>query len=331
MALRQQPLASPFGARSTAAEVVQGVDLRHRTAIVTGASAGLGAETARALASAGAHVILAVRSVAKGEAVAAGIRAAMDRCAAGSGTVEVAGLDLSQWDSVRAFARGLLQRGAPIHLLVNNAGMMCAEKQLIEGRIEAQFGVNHLAHMLLTALLAPLLRAGAPARVVALSSAAHRRLPAYFDDARILDLPYEKLQAYSISKTASALFALELNRRLEAQGVTALSVNPGPVFTGIQAAFSPEDMKALKFHDSEGRPAAWFNPVEVGAATSVWCAVSPLLAGNGGVYCEDCNVATLRSADHDELNGVRAWAADPANARALWALSESLLASGPLL
>jgi NAD(P)-dependent dehydrogenase (short-subunit alcohol dehydrogenase family) len=226
---------------------------------------------------------------------------------------------------VRALADALLRRGAPIHILINNAGLMTAGKVEIEGGIESQFGANHLGHMLLTCLLVPLLVKGAPARVVALSSAAHRKLPAWFDDASMLDRPYQKLEAYAIAKTAISLFAIELNRRLEARGVTAYSVNPGPIFTGIQAAFTSDEMKAMKFHDAEGNQATWFKPVEVGAATSVWCAISPLLNEGGGLYCEDCNVAPIRPADHDEINGVREWAADAENAKQLWALSETML------
>lgn len=325
MPLPQQPLQSPFDDTSTAEEVIRGIDLHDKTAIVTGASAGIGAETARVLAGAGARLILPVRSLEKGRVVA-------DRIwqSTGNDHVEVAYLDLGVWSSVRAFAGDILQRDIPIHILIDNAGLMPATLQLVEGKVEAQFGSNYLGHMLLTCLLAPALRKGAPARVVVLSSAAHRRLPARFDDLNFDTRPYDKLEAYSISKSANVLFACEFNRRMEAHGVTAYAVNPGPVFTAIQDAFSPDEMKAMKFYDSEGNRAEWFRSVSQGAAASVWCATSPLLAAGGGVYCEDCNVAELRrdaatTTGPEALKGVRPWAVDPKLARELWILSETLL------
>jgi NAD(P)-dependent dehydrogenase (short-subunit alcohol dehydrogenase family) len=325
MPLAQHPLDCPFGGQSTAEEVVHGIDLGDKTAIVTGASAGIGAETARALALAGARLILAVRSLEKGQAIAHGIRQST-----GNERIEIAYLDLGVWSSVRAFASEILRRDIPIHILIDNAGLMPATLQLVEGRIEAQFGSNHLGHMLLSCQLAPALRKGAPARVVVVSSAAHRRLPARFDDVNFETRPYDKLEAYSIAKSANALFACEFNRRLEAQGVTAYAVNPGPVFTAIQNAFSPDEMKAMEFHDSEGNRAGWFRSASQGAATSVWCATSPLLSAGGGVYCEDCNVAELRreaatTSGPAALKGVRPWAVDPKLARELWTLSEAML------
>jgi NAD(P)-dependent dehydrogenase (short-subunit alcohol dehydrogenase family) len=306
MPLQQHPLASPFDASSAADAVVRHIDLAQRRVIVTGASAGIGAETARVLAGAGAHVILAVRSLSKGREVAAEISRST-----GSDRVSVGHLDLADFASVRAFARQFLERSEPLHLLVNNAGIMPAKLTFVAGGIETQFAVNHLGHMLLACLLAPALLEGAPARLVVVSSAAHRRVAAHFDDVNFDQRPYDKLEAYSLSKSANALFALEFNRRLEDRGVTAYSVNPGPVFTGLQAAFSPDEMKSLQFHDTEGNPADWFKSVGQGAATSVWCATSPLLSAGGGVYCENCNVAEVVEAMSTQPGGRRSQASGP--------------------
>lgn len=327
MPLVQQAIASPFNASSTTDAVLKGIDLTGKNIIITGASAGLGAETARALAAAGATIIMAVRSVEKGKAVAEKIQ---QTC--GIKKIEVDYLDLRVWDSVYKFAGNILARDIPVHVLINNAGLQLAKKEFIDGNIEAQFGINHLGHMLLSCLLAPALLKGTPARVVCLSSAAHRRIPARFDDINFEQRPYEKLESYSISKSANSLFAVEFNRRLEHKGVTSYAVNPGPVFTDMQNVFSKQELRDLNFHDENGNVAPWFKPAEVGAATSVWCATSPLLNDGGGVYCEDCNISAVKQPDNTvakpsptSLVGVLPWAIDPGLAKELWALSEDML------
>jgi NAD(P)-dependent dehydrogenase (short-subunit alcohol dehydrogenase family) len=320
MPLPQRPLVSPFGAKSEAPEVIRGIDLRGKTAIVTGASSGLGVETVRALAGAGARVIMPVRSRDKGEAAAAAIRAST-----GNTAVETATLDLGDWASVRRFADDFVRTGAGLDILINNAGIMATPERRIMGRIESQFGTNHLGHMLLAGRLLPALRKATPARVVALSSIGHRRSPVNFDDPNFEHRPYDKWEAYGQSKTANALFAVELNRRLERDGVTAFAVHPGGIMTELQRDMSAAEIRAFGWVDEQGRVNERFKTPAGGAATAVWCATSPLLAAGGGVYCEDCNVAMAVGADDASFSGVRPWAIDPAAARQLWTLSERLL------
>ncbi len=205
MPLPQKPIASPFNARTEAGEVVAGLDLHGKTAIVTGASAGLGVETVRALASAGAQVVMPVRSRVKGEAVAVELRGST-----GNPAIETADLDLGDYASVRAFADGFLASGRPLHILVNNAGIMATPLRRLANGFEAQFGTNHLGHMLLAGRLAPALLKAAPSRVVALcvprSAIAARQ--SNFDDPNFERRPYDKWEAYGQSKSANALFAI---------------------------------------------------------------------------------------------------------------------------
>ncbi len=321
MPLAQKPIASPFGHGTQALEVVAGIDLSGKTAIVTGGSSGLGIETARALASAGARVILPVRSRQAGEDAAADIRAST-----GNDKVGVADMDLGDWASVRAFAASFLAAGQPLHILINNAGIMATPERRIMGDVESQFGTNHLGHMLLTCLLAPALLKGAPARVVCLSSIGHRIDKVSFDDPNFRKSPYNKWQAYGRSKSANALFALELNRRLEGRLVNAYSVHPGGIMTNLQRDMAAEEIKAMGWIDEKtGKPRDGFKTPAGGAATAVWCATSPLLAAGGGVYCEDCNIAEPVPYDSKAMSGVRPWVMDGDAARRLWTLSEDML------
>lgn len=319
MPLEQKPIASPFNARSVAADVVKGIDLKDKMAIVTGASSGLGVETARALASAGARVILPVRTRDKGEKAAADIRSAT-----GNKNVEVADLDLGDFASVRNFTDRYLKTGAPLHILINNAGIMATPERRIMGHIESQLGTNHLGHMLLACRLAPALLKAAPARVVCLSSIGHRRSAIDFDDPNFERRPYDKWTAYGQSKTANSLFAVALNRRLEPKRVTAVAVHPGGIMTELQRDLTTEEMRAFGWIDEQGKVREGFKTPAGGASTAVWCATSPLLTA-GGVYCEDCNVAAAVPADDNGFAGVRPWAIDPEAARRLWTLSEKLL------
>ncbi len=320
MPLAQKPLNSPFGYRSTAREVVAGIDLAGKTAIVTGGSAGLGVETVRALATAGTQVVMPVRSRDKGEAVAARLRQET-----GNPKISVADMDLEDYASVRRFASAFVAGGSPLHLLINNAGIMACPERRIGHGIESQFGTNHLGHMLLACTLVPALLKAGTARVVALSSVGHRRTGINFDDPNFEKHPYDKWEAYGQAKTANALFAVELNRRLEPKGVTAYAVHPGGIMTELQRDMSKEEIKAFGWVDDDGKINERFKSPEQGAATSIWCATSPLLASGGGVYCEDCNIAEAVPADDPGFTGVRPWAIDPAQAQKLWTLSEAML------
>jgi NAD(P)-dependent dehydrogenase (short-subunit alcohol dehydrogenase family) len=308
---------SAFGQHSTAMDVVAGIDLRGKRAVVTGASSGIGVETARALASAGAEVILAVRNVEKGEGVARDIRAGT-----GNDAVRVEALDLTHPASVRDFA-GRLGSGSPLHVLVNNAGVMaCPLERTAEG-FEMQLASNHLGHFLLTCLLAPALRRGAPARVVSLSSRGHRFSPVVFEDLHFERRPYDKWQAYGQSKTANALFAVGLEARLGARGVHANAVHPGAIVTELGRHLSADDIAALQARAPGGKGFQW-KSIEAGAATSVWAATTPDLEGKGGLYLEDCHVARpRRSADDEE--GYELYALDPEAAERLWRASEEMV------
>ncbi|HRK71963.1 MAG TPA: oxidoreductase [Micropepsaceae bacterium] len=318
MPLAQQPITSPFGYRSEAGEVVKGINLAGKTALVTGGASGLGVETVRALAQAGARVIMPVRNRKAGDDVAAELRAATRNNA-----IETADMDLGDFASVRAFAKSFVARKIPLDIIINNAGIMATPERRINGRLESQFATNHLGHMLMVGHLSPVLAKGA--RVVALSSIGHRISPVRFDDPHFEKQPYDKWVAYGQSKTANALFALELNRRIEPLGMRAYSVHPGGIATNLQRDLTMEEMRAAGWIDAEGKVNERFKTPAGGASTAVWCATSPLLAAGGGVYCEDCNIATPVPADDKGFSGIRPWAMDGEAARRLWTLSEELL------
>ena len=312
-------VTSRFGHGSTAMEVVASIDLHGKNAIVTGAASGIGVETARALAAAGAAVTLAVRNREKGEAVARDVRATTR-----SDAVRVEDLDLGELGSVRRFADRVLATGAPIHILINNAGIMaCPLGRTPEG-FELQFGTNHLGHFLLACRLAPALKAGAPCRVVALSSIGHRLSPVHFDDVHFERRPYDRWLAYGQSKTANALFAVELARRGTAAGITANAVHPGGIMTGLQQHLSREDMDALGWLDPDGKPRKGFKTPAQGAATSVWAATAPELEGRGGRYLEDCQEGEPVRPDVP-FAGYHPHARDAESAKRLWTVSEQMI------
>jgi NAD(P)-dependent dehydrogenase (short-subunit alcohol dehydrogenase family) len=316
----QHAVASPFNSRSTATEVLSGVDLSGQTALITGASSGIGVDTAQALAAAGAALILPVRSVEKGEAVAAGIRAAVP-----GASVRVASMDLGDYASIQRFAAGLADEGKALNLLINNAGIMaCPLGRNAQGH-ESQIATNHFGHFLLTALLTPLLRAAGSARVVELTSIAHRISPVHLGDLHFERRDYDKWSAYGQSKTANSLFAVELDRRLRPAGISAFAVHPGGIMTGLQKDISREEMDAMGWYDKEGNINPLFKSTAQGASTSVWAATSPLLAGKGGLYLEDCNVSNLAEKTKPGFAGVHAHSIDPEVAKALWTATEKAL------
>ncbi|MGF1456825.1 MAG: oxidoreductase [Alphaproteobacteria bacterium] len=314
MATHQIPLTSPFGAQSTARDVVSGHTLTGKTVIVTGASAGLGVETARALVGAGARVILPVRSPDKARTNLADV---LDR-------VVLASLDLGDFNSIRSFTDQVAAEGFAVDILINNAGIMATPLRRIESGFESQFATNHLGHFLLTNRLLPALRRAGGARVVCLSSIGHRLSPVIFDDIHFKTRDYDKWLAYGQSKTANALFAVELDRREAPNGVRAFSVHPGGIMTDLQRDLSMAEMRALGWFDAQGRTPDLFKSPAQGAATAVWCATSPLLEDLGGVYCEDCNIAAITPPEDRGYTGVRAHAVDPEAARRLWSVSEPM-------
>ncbi|ACA95304.1 MULTISPECIES: SDR family NAD(P)-dependent oxidoreductase [Burkholderia cepacia complex] len=308
MTSRQHPLHSGFDAASTASDVLAGLDLHGKTAIVTGGHSGLGLETTRALAQAGAHVVVGARSVAAAREATYGIAG-----------VEIAALELADPTSVAAFAARFVDAGRRVHIIINSAGIMaCPETRLDDGR-EAQLAVNHLGHYALVNRLWPVLAHGDGARVVAVSSLGHRLSPIRWDD---IDFAggYDKWLAYGQSKTANALFAVRLDMLGAPFGVRAYSLHPGKIATPLQRHLTREEMMAQGWVDEHGVPIdPTFKTPAQGAATQVWAATSPRLADLGGVYCEDCDVAAVTRGNEEA--GVRTHAIDPEAAARLWAWS----------
>ncbi len=315
----QVPTNSGFSRRSTGGEVLAGIGLSGRTAIVTGGYSGLGLETTRALARAGARVVVAVRTPQK----------AADSLADIEGQVETAPLDLSQLPSVRAFADQMVQRLDRLDLLINNAGIMACPLARVGPGWESQFGVNHMGHFALTQGLLPLLRLADRPRVVCLSSGAHKRSDIRWDDIGYDRSPYDKWQAYGQAKTANALFANALSRRLRDTDGLAFSVHPGGIFTPLQRHLPTEEMIALGWLGEDGQPSErarrGFKTPEQGCATTLWAATSALLDDAPGVYCEDCDIAEPTS-PMARYRGVDDHATSDESAERLWAISEGLLA-----
>ena len=317
MATPQHKIGSGFGAKSTAAEVLDGIDLTGRLAVVTGGYSGIGIETTRALVEHGAHVVVPARRPDAAREALAGIE-----------RTEVDELDLADLESVRGFAERFLESGREIDLLINNAAIMAAPETRVGPGWEAQFATNHLGHFALTNRLWPAVAAGDGARVVELSSGGHRNSPIRWDDMWFEHDSYDKWAAYGQAKTANSLFAVQLDKLGADAGVRAFAVHPGGILTPLQRFLPKEEMVGLGWIDEDGNPIdqTGFKTPEQGAATTLWAATSPQLDGMGGVYCEDCDIAELAPADADRsLRGmVRAYAVDPAEAERLWDVSAEL-------
>lgn len=314
MTTPQSPIDSPFGYRSTALDVVAGVDLSGKVALVTGGYSGLGTETVRALAAAGAHVLVGARRPEK----------AADDLADIDGEVEILPLDLSDPASVDRFAAEVADRSDRLHIVINNAAIMACPLARDSRGYESQFATNHLGHFQLIARLWPLLAAAGGARVVALSSSGHARGGPDLDDLHFERKAYDKWSAYGQAKSANALFALWLDRLGADHGVRAFAVDPGGIRTPLQRHLSMEEQIALGWYDKEGNLNPLFKTTEQGAATSLWCATSSLLDGLGGVYCADSNIAAPWVAGNPPYIGVHPHVRDEALAEALWGRSEDL-------
>jgi NAD(P)-dependent dehydrogenase (short-subunit alcohol dehydrogenase family) len=325
----QTPIHSGFSMASTADEVLAGIDLSGKTAIVTGGYSGIGTETSRALRAAGARVIVPARDLAKARKALDGI------------DVTVEPMDLADPASIDAFAERFLARDEPLHILINSAGVMAMPLTRDTRGYEMQFATNHLGHFQLTARLWPALKRAGGARVVSVSSRGHRFAGVDFDDPNFTHREYDPWVAYGQSKTANVLFALGVDKRGEAEGIRAFALHPGAIITDLVRHMSQDDLRARGAIDEEGRPvvdlARGFKSVPQGAATSVWCATSPQLDGMGGVYCEDVEVSpVLVDADNTPGRvsndvGVRPWAIDPIAVENLWSLSEKLTGVSPAL
>ena len=312
---------SKFPPKSTGQEVLAHVDLQGKTAIVTGGYSGIGLETTRALAAKGVKVIVPVRSEQKAKENLQGI----------DGEVHTVQMDLSDLKSVHDFADKMGTELSRLDILINNAGIMACPETRVGPGWEAQFGVNHMGHFALTNGLLPLLQKTPGARVVSLTSTAHKISDIRWDDINFTSNNYHKWQAYGQSKTANALFANALSRRLKATGGLAFGVHPGGIFTPLQRHLPQEEMVALGWIKEDGSPTELakqgFKTPEQGCSTTLWAATSPLLADKPGVYCEDCNIGVITdpSGPMARYFGVEPYACDDEAAERLWAISEELL------
>ncbi|MES2485833.1 MAG: SDR family NAD(P)-dependent oxidoreductase [Bacteroidota bacterium] len=317
----QQPLNSGFNAGTTTSDVIKGISMQGKTAIVTGGYAGIGLETVKAFVSAGAKVIVPARDVAKAEKNLEGTDA------------EIWPMDLMDPDAIDAFAWRFLATGSPLHLLINNAGIMWVPLRRDARGYESQLSTNHLGHFQLTARLWPALKQANGARVVNVSSFGHQVAPFNFDDPNFEQREYDTLLGYGQSKTANILFAVETSARGAAFGIQAYSLHPGAVGDTDLNRDGHQLLQDMGMLDADGnvtpQMAASLKTLQQGAATTVWCAVSPMLNNISGVYCEDCDIALLDNGDivhvyNDPftLKGVKPYAVDGNDAVHLWEKSE---------
>lgn len=314
----QTPLHSGFNAASTTADVIEGIDLTGKIAIVTGGNTGIGLETTGTLAAAGATVIVPARDVEKAKRNLQGIP-----------NVEIAAMDLMDPASIDKFADSFLASGRPLHLLINNAGIMWVPLRRNSRGIESQLATNYLAQFQLTARLWPSLKKANGARVVNVSSQGHQFAPFNFEDPNFLYRNYETLQSYGQSKTAVNLFTIELDQRAKASNVRAYSLHPGSIGGTELGREAPLELfHKMGFCDADGNMLpevlASLKTVSQGAATTVWCATSPLLNQTGGVYCEDADIAALAT-DESFSGGVKPYSLNESSAKRLWTLTEEMI------
>jgi NAD(P)-dependent dehydrogenase (short-subunit alcohol dehydrogenase family) len=321
----QKPLGTGFNARSTTKELIKDIDLSGKTAIVTGGYAGIGLETVKAFVSAGAKVFIPARDTRKATNNLKGIP---------NTTIEP--MDLMDPGSINAFASKFLKTDTPLHILVNNAGIMWVPLQRDQRGYESQLATNHLGHFQLTAKLWPALKKAGGARVVNVSSYGHQIAPFNFDDPNFINRDYETLQGYGQSKTANNLFTVELDHRGKTSGIRAYSLHPGSVIGTDLGRVAPMALfQQMGTHDANGdlfpEVAARLKNIAQGAATSVWCATSPQLNALGGIYCEDSDIADLDMGNIEHnynepstLRGVQPYSVDANDAKRLWRLSEEM-------
>jgi NAD(P)-dependent dehydrogenase (short-subunit alcohol dehydrogenase family) len=322
-ALDQTTATRTFGATSTTDEVLEGADLSGKRVLVTGVSAGLGVETARALVARGAEVVGAARDLNKAKAATAGVRAA----AGNGGGFELVELDLASLDSVRVCASALVDNGKPFDLVIANAGVMACPYGNTADGFETQFGTNHLGHFVLVNRIASLMKRGS--RLVNLSSAGHRYSDVDLDDPNFDRTPYDPWAAYGRSKTADILFAVEFDRRHKGNGIRATAVHPGGIQTELSRHIGEEGINQLVERinaatRAAGEPDFKFKTIPQGAATSVWAGAVAAADEVGGRYCEDCHVAAIEP-DATKRAGVKPYALNPETAKRLWTKSEEMV------
>lgn len=314
---QQHKIGSGFSADTTAREVLKGIDLSGQLALVTGGYSGLGLETTRALAEVGARVVVPARRPDAARAVLGDLP-----------DVEIAHLDLADQHSIRVFANDFLASDRTIDLLIANAGIMACPQRRIGPDWESQFAINHLGHYALVNRLWPALTNNNGTRIVSVSSAGHHFSAIRWDDVQFTR-EYDKWLAYGQAKTANVLFAVQLDTIGRDLGIRAFSLHPGAILTPLQRYLGTEEMVELGWIDHTGTPAdSSFKTPAQGAATQIWAATSPQLAGRGGLYCEDCDVAQpaidTDGSESEAFVGVRDYAIDPEHAARLWNLSAQL-------
>ncbi|MBT2620229.1 SDR family NAD(P)-dependent oxidoreductase [Chryseobacterium sp. ISL-6] len=322
----QNPIYSGFNAKSTSEDVIKGIDLSEKTVIITGGYAGIGLETTKILVLAGARVIVPARDIEKATKNLAGIQ-----------NIEIELLDLIDPNSIDAFAEKFISSGRKLDLLINNAGIMWVPLRRDSRGIESQLATNYLGQFHLTAKLWPALKKANGARVINVSSYGHQMSPFNFEDPNFENREYQTLLGYGQSKTASNLFAVELDSRGKAYNVRAYSLHPGSVYGTDLGREEPIELyKQMGTHDADGniKPEveAKLKTIPQGAATTIWCATSPLLDNIGGVYCENCDIAEIdhgqiehRFDEPSTIRGVQYYSLDQENAKRLWELSEEMI------
>lgn len=308
---------SGFGRESTTDDVLEGKDLSGMTVFITGANSGLGQETARAMATKGAHIVMAGRDQGKLDEAVAAIRAEQPEA-----QLDTITLDLGSLESIRAATSRARQRFDKIDILINNAGVMATPFEHTDDGFERQFGTNHLGHFAMTAELMPLIERGSAKRIVNLSSRGHHMGPVHFEDPHFQHRAYDPWSSYGQSKTANVLLTVGLEQRFAVMGIHAYAVHPGGIETNLGRHMTQDMRDALMARiSSRDTDFAW-KTIPQGAATSCWAATAEVLEGKGGVYCEDCHVA--EQDDVSVSGGVRTYALNPSFADQLWKLSEEL-------
>tara|TARA_Y200000002_G_C22554343_1_gene609633 strand:- start:11 stop:988 length:978 start_codon:yes stop_codon:yes gene_type:complete len=322
LSVNQKPINSGFNSKTESSEVLNGLNLQDKVIVVTGGYSGIGLETTRGLALAGADVIIPAKRI---DVAANNLDGIVTK-------ENIYQMDLGDLNSVKSFTDKFKNKYSQLNILINNAGIMACPETRIGNNWESQFAINHIGHFLLTNELMDMMIDIEGARFVSLSSSAHALTGILWDDIHFQNTPYDKWMAYGQSKTASSLIAIEFNNRMRDKGVEGYAVHPGGIITPLQRHLEKDEMVALGWMDEDGSPSElaknFFKSPSQGASTALWCATSPDLNDLGGIFCEDCNIAKRKSEIDESMQryfGVADWAVDSEEALKLWETTESLL------